>query len=87
MIKGKIEHGVPLPRQARGTSTFHRDFIGFLDKLEVNDSVVFQLEKYKGYIFDTKIRPIFKIYGIIKDREFTACLDIEKDTVRVWRVE
>ncbi len=85
MLNGKIEKGVPLPPQSRTASTFHRDYIAFLDKLGVGDSVLFHPEQ-RAYILETKARLTAKIYGIVKDRDFTLKLDVENSTVRIWRV-
>ncbi len=87
MLNGKIEKNVPFPPRRGGQSTFHRDFIHYLDRLEVTHSVVFQCEKHKAYILQTKIQVIFKIYGIIKGSEFVSSLDIDRDTVRIWRIK
>lgn len=87
MLKCKIEKNVPLPRQSRTGSTFHADLIGFLKKLEVGNSALFQCEQHKAYILETKAHLTTRIYGIVTGREFTFKLDAERDTVRIWRTK
>ncbi len=87
MLKGKIEKNVQIPLRRGGQSTFHRDFISYLDRLEVTHSVIFQCEKHKAYVLQTKMQVVIKIYGIIKGSEFISSLDVDRDTVRVWRIK
>lgn len=87
MIKGKIEHGVPIPSKRRSSSPFYIEVIGFFDQLKVGDSVVFDLREETGYNFSVKLSTLIKIYSIIKEQELIVKYDENYDTARVWRTK
>ena len=87
MIEGKIEKNVPYPARFKGGSPFTLEIIEFLDKLDVGDSVVFEVPAKSGYNFTVKVVTILKIYKVIKNQDFTTEDNIETHTFRVWRVK
>ena len=85
MIKGKIEKGVPYPPCTKAKSTFHAEIIKFLDKLEIGDSVIFDVGE-EGYNFQVKARTAVNIYSIIKGSEFVGKWEEYGAFYRLWRI-
>jgi len=87
MIKGKIEKGVPIPSKTGSTTPFYVEIIGFLDQLEIGDSVLFEIDKSRGYNFTVKLSTLIRIYCIIKKQELVSQCDDNHNSVRVWRIK
>jgi hypothetical protein len=78
---GKVEKKIPIPE-------VHSKNKYPWDKMEVDDSVFFEVEEGQS-LFNLKriVGPSARYYGIVTGKKFKALMMREENGVRVWRMK
>jgi len=83
----KIESGVPAPYRLKLAGRSRGKVREVIDNLNVGDSVFFECGELQNNTFATRIRGTLGSCSRSSGARFTTEIPVEKNGIRIWRVE